>query len=82
MAAAPQPQVDVMQNNQANNNNQRHQDDIDEEEAMLESMECPVCQDLPRDIFKEPVYNCENGHVACNSCLKNMRLMHGCRRCV
>ena len=79
MAAAPQPQVDVMQNNQANNNNQRHQDDIDEEEAMLECMECPVCQDLPRDIFKEPVYNCENGHVVCNSCLKNMRLMHGCR---
>ena len=57
----------------------RHPDDIYEETAMKESLECPICKDLPRDIYKEPVFNCFNGHIVCNDCLKEFKMTQ-CRR--
>ena len=58
----------------------RHEDDIEEKKnKLVEAMECPVCLQLPRNIYKEGVYNCHLGHIICNDCLNGFKLRYGNR---
>ncbi|XP_021958426.1 putative E3 ubiquitin-protein ligase SINA-like 9 isoform X2 [Folsomia candida] len=35
---------------------------------LLDLIECPVCREIP----SPPIYNCENGHFACATCLPRL----------
>ena len=42
----------------------------------LESMECPVCMEVPRSA---PIYQCRNGHLLCKKCQPKVQACPICR---
>ena len=42
-----------------------------------ESLECPICFQIPQSA---PIYQCENGHMICNSCHQRLTICPSCRK--
>ena len=48
--------------------------------SLIESLECPVCHDVPRAGFGAgPIYGCKNGHIVCQRCIKQITQCPTCR---
>ena len=43
---------------------------------LRKSLECPVCMETPRT---GPLYQCQNGHIICSVCIKNIQECPQCR---
>ena len=41
-----------------------------------DALECIVCLDVPKN---DPIYQCDNGHILCNSCHANVTDCPMCR---
>jgi len=43
--------------------------------VIMKSLECPICQGVPLP----PIWNCENGHIACDQCRNQLKECGLCR---
>ena len=53
-----------------------NQTSIDFEEYIRDLLECPVCMETIKSV---PVYQCNNGHVICKVCIKQLNSCPICR---
>ena len=47
--------------------------------AMMTSLECPVCQEMPRVGTGLAIYGCRNGHLLCQGCVDKVQQCPICR---